>query len=89
LAQGDADVIDAIKGKVLISINTQHSHAVGVVGHHDCAANPGSKEDHVQHVTRAVKVVTAWGLGVPVVGLFVNEYDWIDVIVDVPPGGTT
>ena len=42
LAGGSADVIEAIKQKVLISVNAHNTRTVAIVGHHDCAANPVS-----------------------------------------------
>ena len=42
-------------------------------GHHDCAANPVDRATHEENVRAAVAVVTAWGMSVEVVGVFVDN----------------
>jgi len=45
---GTDDVtIEKIKSKALISINAHKSSLVVIAGHHDCAGNPVSKEEHM------------------------------------------
>ena len=64
---------EKIKQKVMISINAHKSELVFVSGHHECAANPVSKEDHIRHIQQAVARVNSWGLPAKVVGLWVND----------------
>ncbi len=75
LAGGSADVIEAIKQKVLISVNAHNSKIVAVVGHHDCAANPVSEVQHKQDIGEAVATAQSWDLPVQVIGLWVNS-EW-------------
>lgn len=80
LTQGPTESIAAIKDRATISVQAHQSRVIAVAGHHDCARNPVSREEHATQIARAVEVVTAWGWPVQVVGLWVNEFGWIDVI---------
>lgn len=82
LTQGASHVIQAIQEKVARSISFHDSNTVAVVGHHDCLANPVSKERHYEYIKAGVAVVRNWGLQVQVIGLWVNEYNWVDVVCD-------
>jgi hypothetical protein len=62
LAGGSADVLEAIKQKVLISVNAHNSKTVAVAGHHDCAANPVSEAQHKQDIREAVASAQSWDL---------------------------
>ena len=80
LASGSADVLEAIKQKVLISVNAHNSKTVAVVGHHDCAANPVSEAQHKQDIGEAVARVQSWELPVQVIGLWVNSEWKVEVV---------
>ena len=67
--------VTAIKKRVEISVKKHGSRVVAVVGHHDCAGNPVSKETHIKEIKDDVKIVSEWFPGVKVVGLCVGE-DW-------------
>jgi hypothetical protein len=82
LTQGADHVIQAIETKVRLSIQVHDCRSVAVVGHYDCRANPVSKEQHFEHIKAGVAVVKSWGLQVQVIGLWVNEYNWVDVVCD-------
>ena len=69
LAEGSPEQIEAIRRKVLISVNAHGSRAIAVAGHHDCA-----------HIRRSVETIAAWGLPVQVIGLWVNELFWIEEV---------
>jgi len=80
LASGSADVIEAVKQQVLISVNAHNSKTVAVVGHHDCAANPVSEAQHKQDIGEAVATVQSWDLPVQVIGLWVNSEWQVEVV---------
>lgn len=82
LAEEHPALVESIKCKVAISTGTHHSKAIGIVGHYDCAANPVSKEEHIEQVKKAVQVVKKMDMpcDVEVFGLWVGE-DWtVEVI---------
>lgn len=68
-----SDVESSLKAKVEISINAHKSKLVFVSGHHECAANPVSKEEHIEHIKKAMERVNSWNLPVQVIGLWVND----------------
>lgn len=85
LTQGRVLPISDLKTKVNISINAHHSTIVVIAGHHSCAANPVSKEEHEAQVRNAVKEVASWRLPVTVAGLWVDS-DWkANLLVTLPP----
>jgi hypothetical protein len=65
--------IESLKRKATLSVEAHGSAAIAVVAHHDCAGNPVSKEEQLDHLRRAVEVVASWKLPVRIVGLWVNE----------------
>ncbi|MBI4199747.1 MAG: hypothetical protein HY535_04675 [Chloroflexi bacterium] len=75
LATGDARLRDALRAKVQVSINAHHSRVVAIAGHHNCAANPASREEHQAQVRQGARLIASWGLPVRVVGLWVGP-DW-------------
>ena len=51
-------------GKIIqmtrISVEKHGSRLIVVSGHHDCAGNPVSEEEHKSHIRSAVSVIRAW-----------------------------
>jgi len=76
VADGSLSQREAIRAKVLISVNNHKSGCIAIVGHHDCAGNPVSKQEHLKHIRKAIATVTSWNLGVRVLGLWVND-KWV------------
>jgi hypothetical protein len=85
LAEGPAETIEAVRQKVSFSVRMHHSEVVAVSGHHDCAGNPATTEEHLVQIRRSVEVVAGWDLPVRVVGLWVNEWGWVDLVCDHQP----
>ena len=82
LTQGSVKIIESIKRKILVSITAHHSSVIVVVGHHDCAGNPVSKEEHLEQIKKCIEVVALWKLPVRIIGLWVNELWEIEVVCD-------
>lgn len=80
MAEGPAEVIEAIKNKVLISTGPHHSDLVAVVGHYDCAANPVDDAEHIAQIKKGVELVQSWGLQVKVIGLWVGDTWTVSVV---------
>jgi hypothetical protein len=80
LARGDADITEAIKRKVMVSATAHSSGVVAVAAHHGCAGNPVSKEEHIAQVRTAMQVVASWGMPVAIVGMWVNEYGYVEIV---------
>lgn len=81
LSQGEFAEIDRLREKVMISINAHNSNVVGIVGHFDCAANPVSDLRHFHDIVASTYVVKSWDFPVKVVGLWVDEYFYVHVIM--------
>lgn len=71
----DGDVLDSIRRRVLVSTGKHRSRHLAVVAHHDCAGNPVSEAEQLRQLARALEVLAAWGLGVELMGLWVDG-DW-------------
>jgi len=74
IANGSA-LIGNIRERVAISVEKHGSKVVLMVGHADCAGNPVSKEEHMEHVRRSVEAVRSWGYSAEVIGAWIGE-DW-------------
>ena len=64
----------------MISVAKHNSGLIAVVGHHDCAGNPVSREQQVEQILKSIEVVRSWDLGVEVVGLYVNDRWDVEVL---------
>ncbi len=72
---GDLTYVGRIKEKAKISRDAHGSDLIVVSGHYQCAANPGSAENHIPQIRQWVDVINSWGWGSRTVGVWVNK-DW-------------
>jgi hypothetical protein len=82
IISGSEMTYNAIFEKATLSIKTLGSQSISIVGHHDCRANPVSKEEHIEQIQSSVEIIEKWRLGVRILGLWVNEWSYIEVIRD-------
>ena len=75
ISEKNASKIEQLKTKVLISIKAHGSKIVIIAGHHDCAANPVSKTNHIDQIKKSINEIKSWNLDVDVFGIWVNE-EW-------------
>ncbi len=73
LLEVDYAKIEQIKSKLLISIKAHNSSLIVIAGHHDCAGNPVSKEEHLTQIKKSVNIIKSWNFPVKVVGVWVND----------------
>ncbi len=65
-----------LRRKLMISVDNHHSKGIVICGHHGCAGNPVSKEEHQDEIKEFCEEVEKyWNLSVPVYGLWVDEVD--------------
>ena len=57
--QENKTVIQSIIHKVKISLEKHNSVGIAIVGHHDCAGNPSSKEKQLEHLRIAVQFLSS------------------------------
>lgn len=69
-------LVDSIFSRVDISVFKHNSTGIAIVGHHDCAGNPGPKEQQLQQTGLAVDAVARRYPDLKVIGLWVDE-NWI------------
>ncbi len=74
------DIITSVKKRVSISVEKHGSKNIIIAGHHDCAANPATEEEHRRQISQAVKNIKTWNLGVDVHGVWVDK-DWKAVLL--------
>ena len=79
---GSEAVYRSIFDKVVLSVKVLGSQSISIVGHHDCRANPVSKEEHLELIRGSVGIIESWKLGVRILGLWVNEWRYVEVIRD-------
>jgi hypothetical protein len=72
--------IALIRRAVSISIERHGSQIIALVGHYDCADNPGDREHHNKHIWRAMQEVSSWHLNTQVIRLYVNEKREIEAV---------
>jgi hypothetical protein len=75
LAKGEGPLVDSIKDRVLISVNGHGSKTIVLVGHFDCAGNPGPRDMQEDHVMKGIETIRKWELPVRILGVWVGE-DW-------------
>ena len=76
----NSDEIGLIRNAVSISIEKHRSRIIAVVGHFDCAGNPGNREHHYADIQKAVNEVSSWSFHAQVVGLYVNDKKQIEEV---------
>ncbi len=96
MTAGPIQTVESIKDRVNVSVNRHHSRVVALVGHHDCAAYPATKEEHVDSIRRCIHIIESWSLPVRVLGLWVDDEWRVELVHDTndrvaaspPPNGT-
>ena len=76
----NSDKIALLRNAVSISIEKHRSRIIAVVGHFDCAGNPGNREHHYVNIRSAVHEVTSWNFPAHVFGFYVNEKQQIEEV---------
>jgi len=72
--------IGQIKSKAEISIFKHKSDLIIVSGHHDCAGNPVSREEHISQIKKSMEIIDSWNFPVKVLGVWVNDHWEIEQI---------
>lgn len=82
LSSGPKNMIDEVLRKVAFSVRHHFSPVVILAGHDNCAANPVSREEHIEQIKDGVEVILSYHLKVRVIGLWVGEWGSIQVLWD-------
>lgn len=71
--QTNRSAVESIWSRVDIAVQRHCSVGIAVVGHHDCAGNPSSKEQQAAQTRDAVEILRQRYREVTVIGLWVDE----------------
>lgn len=82
LSRESTYIVDEIVRKVSFSIRHHESQVVAVSGHHDCAANPATREEHIEQIQEAVQVLLSYQLRARILGLWLNEWHSVELVWD-------
>lgn len=80
MVRGTPAQLDSIRQRVLVSVNAHNSTFVAIAGHQGCAGNSVSDAEHFADIEAAMAVVASWQLPVQIVGLWVNEWGYVDLV---------
>jgi carbonic anhydrase len=72
-SESPPDLFESIMNRIAISVERHHSSAIAVVGHFDCAGNPGGREVQEAHTRRAIQIILSRFKKAEVIGLWVDE----------------
>ena len=72
-ANKDNEKTEQIKSKVQISINAHGSALIAIAGHHNCAGNPVSKDEHIEQIKKSLDTIKSWNFSAKVIGIWINE----------------
>jgi hypothetical protein len=64
-----------------VSVQKHNSRITAVVGHYDCAGNPGDKSHHYMQIRKALQEVSAWKFPAKTIGLYVNDNWQVEEVV--------
>ncbi len=75
----DQAIINNIKKRLEVSIKGHGSQSITIVGHEDCAGNPVGKDQHLEDITKSVKLIKNWYPNLKVIGIWlekITDKDW-------------
>ena len=73
---GDNSSVQSILSRVNVSVEHHDSVGIAVVGHHSCTGNPASRDEQVDHIQNAVRLLRQQYKNVEVTGLWVDRTVW-------------
>lgn len=74
--QENQSLVDSILQRIDISVNKHDSRLLAVVGHYDCAGNPGPKEQQITQVKASLEFLEKHYPHIEKIGLWIDR-DWV------------
>ncbi|MCG8339179.1 MAG: hypothetical protein MJE63_32105 [Proteobacteria bacterium] len=65
--------LESIFQRLEISIKKHHSVGLAIVGHHDCAGNPTTREEQEKHIRKSIDFLKGKYPEIEVLGLWVDD----------------
>jgi carbonic anhydrase len=84
-SSGPPQLVQDMMRKVSFSVRHHFSKVVVLSGHDTCAANPVSREDHIEQIMDGVEQILAFRMNVRVLGIWVNEWGSVELLYDSQP----
>ena len=69
----DYSTIQSIYNKLDISFNNHKSEGLAIVGHYGCDGNPASKNEQIEHIQKAIKLIQNKYNEKEIIGLWVDQ----------------
>jgi len=69
----NSSMVNAILNRLEISVEKHNSVGLAIVGHHDCAGNPQSKDVQLDQLHKAIDFIKAQYTDLNIIGLWVDE----------------
>ncbi len=80
MSSGPPDDVARLQRNVQRSVERHGSTVIALVGHYDCATNPGAKEQHLAQLAAGRHTIRLWNLSTTVLALWVNEEWQVEVV---------
>lgn len=71
--QNSPELIESIFQRLDISVQNHHSVAIAIVGHHDCAGNPSTRDEQIVHLQKAANRIRIRYPNMEIITLWVDE----------------
>ena len=71
--QDNINIVESIFDCLKISIEKHGSIGIAVAGHYDCAGNPATKQEQIEHTLDSVKNIKLKYPDIKTIGLWVDE----------------
>jgi carbonic anhydrase len=80
--EGPAKLVDDVMRRVSFSVRHHFSEFVALVGHHQCAANDASREEHIEQILEGIRLIPRYERHVRLLGLYLNEWGSIELLYE-------
>lgn len=71
--QTDSHLVESIFARIHVSVSKHKSGGIAVIGHHDCAGNPVTKDEHIQQVKKSIELIRQQYKEPEIIGVWVDE----------------
>ena len=71
--QTNRDTVRSILERLSLSIVNHNSTGVAIVGHHDCAGNPASKDEQIGQLQESIRLLRERFVDIEIIGLWVSD----------------
>ncbi|MGC8927834.1 MAG: carbonic anhydrase [Myxococcota bacterium] len=69
----DKNFLNYTLKKIQISTEKHGSNRLIIVGHHDCAGNPVSRDKHIELIKKSMEIARRYLSEIEIIGVYINE----------------